>query len=398
MTVTSRKDIKDISVDEPNEGKVFIRDFLYTSVASFLFFSSFYLLLPIIPLYVVKIGGTPSDVGIALGIFPIASILARPFIGVFADSRGRKLFMIIGAGIFVLSAYLYSITVTLMVLFLLRLLHGFGMASFTTSSSAYIADIIPQHRRGEAMSYFASANNLALVIGPYIALSIAGTGNGFSTVFFIAAVLSGVCILLVLPLRETPLSTSYNNKFFDKTLYRKEVIFPSMVMGVGALAYAAIIAFLPIHAQSIDIGNPGIFFTTYGLSVIGSRIVASKLIDRYPRPRIIIFSAIPMLTAVALLAFTQSLLQLIFVAILFGLGLAFLLPSAQAYLIDRVEKEERAKALGVFFSFLELGIGGGAIVLGLVAEYFGYRAAFVVAAIIGACGIGFFQYGLRRNW
>jgi MFS family permease len=86
------------------------------------------------------------------------------------------------------------------------------------------------------------------------------------------------------------------------------------------------------------------------------------------------------------------------VAILFGLGLAFLLPSAQAYLIDRVEKEERAKALGVFFSFLELGIGGGAIVLGLVAEYFGYRSAFVVAAIIGACGIGFFQYGLRRNW
>ncbi len=388
----------DSPVDQPNNDKVFISDFLYTSFASFSFFSSFYLLLPVIPLYVVKLGGSPSDVGIALGIFPIASILARPFVGVYADTQGRKLYMIVGAFIFLLSALLYSATVTLMVLFLLRLLHGFGMASFTTSSSAYIADIIPRRRRGEAMSYFASANNLALVVGPYIALTLAGTDNGFSLVFFIAAVLSGMCIMLVLPIKDTPLAAKHNQRFFDKTLYRRDVVFPSMVIGVGALAYAAIIAFLPIHAQSIGIGNPGVFFTTYGLSVIGSRVAASKLIDKYPRPKVIIFSAVPMMSSVAMLAFTQSMLQLILVAVLFGIGLAFLMPAAQAYLVDRVKKEERAKALGVFFSFLELGIGGGAIILGIVAEYFGYQSAFVVAAVIGAGGIGFFQYGLRRNW
>lgn len=388
----------DNPVNRSNNDKVFISGFLYTSFASFSFFSSFYLLLPIIPLYVVKLGGSPSDVGIALGLFPIASILARPFVGVYADTQGRKIYMIIGGFIFLLSALLYSVTVTLMVLFVLRLLHGFGMASFTTSSSAYIADIIPTRRRGEAMSYFASANNLALVIGPYVALTLAGTDNGFSLVFYIAAILSGICIILVLPIHDTPLAAKHNQRFFDKTLYRRDVVFPSMVIGVGALAYAAIIAFLPIHAQSIGIGNPGIFFTTYGLSVIGSRVVASKLIDKFPRPYVIIYSAIPMLASVAMLAFTQSLLQLILVAVLFGIGLAFLLPAAQAYLVDRVKKNERAKALGVFFSFLELGIGGGAIVLGLVAEYFGYRSAFVVAAVMGAGGIGIFRYGLRRNW
>lgn len=388
----------DNTVDAPNNDKVFISDFLFTSFASFLFFSSFYLLLPVIPLYVVKLGGTPSDVGIALGIFPIASILARPFIGVYADTQGRKLYMMIGGLIFLLSALFYSLTATLLVLFVLRLLHGIGMASFTTSSAAYIADIIPHRRRGEAMSYFATANNLALVIGPYIALSLVDNDNGFSIVFYIAAVLSGLGIVLVIPVKDTPLTAHNNQRFLDKTLYRRDVVFPSMVIGVGALTYAAIIAFLPIHAQSIGIGNPGVFFTTYGLSVIGSRVIASKLIDKYPRPKIIIFSAVPMLLAVTMLAFTQSLLQLIFVAILYGIGLAFLLPSAQAFLVDRVKKEERAKALGVFFSFLELGIGGGAIVLGVVAEYFGYQSAFIVASILGACGIGFFHYGLRRNW
>ncbi len=386
------------TTDHENNDKVFISGFLFTSFASFSFFSSFYLLLPVIPLYVVSLGGSPSDVGIALGLFPIASILARPFIGVYADTQGRKIYMIIGGIIFLVASLLYSVTATLLVLFLLRLLHGLGMASFTTSSSAYIADIIPRRRRGEAMSYFASANNIALIVGPYLALSLIDNGGGFSLVFFIAAVLSGLCILLVLPVKDTPLAVGREQKIFDRTLYRREVVFPSLVIGVGALTYAAIIAFLPIHAKEIGIANPGIFFTAYGLSVIGSRVVASKLIDRIPRPKVVIFSAIPMLIAVAMLAFTQSLIQLIFVAILYGIGLAFLLPAAQAFLVDRVKKEERAKALGVFFSFLELGVGGGAIVLGIVAEYFGYQTAFVIASIIGICGIGLFQYGLRRNW
>jgi MFS family permease len=385
-------------VSTQDNDKVFIRDFLYTSVASFSFFSSFYLLLPIIPLYVVKLGGSPSDVGLALGIFPLASILARPFIGVYADTQGRKLYMIVGAIIFLFASLLYSVTGTIFLLFLLRLVHGLGMASFTTSSAAYIADIIPARRRGEAMSYFATANNLALVVGPYIALSIIESENGFNVVFVIAAILSALCVALVMPVKDTPILHSANRRIFDKTLYRREVIFPSTVIGVGALTYAAIIAFLPIHAQVIGIGNPGVFFTTYGLAVIGSRVVASRLIDRFPRPYVVIFSAVPMLIAVALLAFTQSLIQLIIVAIFYGIGLAFLLPAAQAYLVDRVQKEERAKALGVFFSFLELGIGGGAMVLGVVAEYFGYQSAFVTASCIGLGGIAFFYYGYKKNW
>ncbi len=395
--MTQREENKETAAHGNND-KVFISGFLFTSFASFSFFSSFYLLLPVIPLYVVNLGGSPFDVGIALGLFPIASILARPFIGVYADTQGRKLYMIIGGVIFLLASLLYSVTATLIVLFLLRLLHGLGMASFTTSSSAYIADIIPRRRRGEAMSYFASANNIALIVGPYFALTLIDGGGGFSLVFFIAAILSGLCILSVLPVKDTPLAVRGGQKIFDKTLYRREVVFPSMVIGVGALTYAAIIAFLPVHAQQIGMDNPGVFFTAYGLSVIGSRVVASKLIDKIPRPKVVIFSAIPMLIAVALLAFTQNLLQLIFVAILYGIGLAFLLPAAQAFLVDRVKREERAKALGVFFSFLELGVGGGAIVLGIVAEYLGYQSAFIVASIVGIGGIGLFQYGLKRNW
>ncbi len=380
--------------------KVFIKDFVYTSISSFSFFSSFYLLLPVIPLYVVSLNGSPTDVGIALGIFPIASIIARPFIGVFADVKGRKLFMIAGAVIFLAASLLYAFTTTLLILFMLRLFHGIGMASFTTSSAAYIADIAPKTRRGEAISYFATANNIALIIGPYTALTIVTAGNesGFRTVFVVAAILAGLSSLLVIPVTETAKVEHPVRKYIDKTLYRMDVLFPSLVIGVGALTYAVIIAFLPLHATSIGVSNPGIFFTTYGLSLVAARIVGSKVLDRYKRPTVIMISAVPMLIAVVLLAFTRNLTDLILVSMLYGVGLAFLLPAAQVYLVDRVKKEERAKALGVFFSFLELGIGGGSILLGIVAELLGYRASFIAAALIGLAGMVFFYFGVRRKW
>jgi MFS family permease len=385
-------------VADQETDKVFIKDFVYTSVASFSFFSSFYLLLPIIPLFVVHLGGSPAEVGLALGIFPIASILARPFIGVFADVKGRKLFMYIGAIVFFLSALLYSAVTALVVLFLIRVFHGFGMASFTTSSAAYIADIAPKTRRGEAISYFATANNIALIIGPYIALTIVGKYGAYTEVFYVGAALALVSSVLIIPVTETARIEDPVKKFFDKTLYRREVIFPSMVIGVGALTYAVIIAFLPLHAGNIGVANPGIFFSTYGISLVISRILGSKILDRYPRPRVIIISSIPMLIAVALLAFTRGIIDLMVVAMLYGVGLAFLLPAAQVFLVDRVRKEERAKALGVFFSFLELGICGGAILLGIVADFFGYKSAFVTSAVIGALGMGVFSYGVKRNW
>jgi MFS family permease len=385
-------------VADQETDKVFIKDFVYTSVASFSFFSSFYLLLPIIPLFVVYLGGSPAEVGLALGIFPIASILARPFIGVFADVKGRKLFMYIGAIVFFLSALLYSVVTALVFLFLIRIFHGFGMASFTTSSAAYIADIAPKTRRGEAISYFATANNIALIIGPYIALTIVGQHGNYPIVFYVAAALALVSSVLIIPVTETAKIEDPVKKFFDKTLYRREVIFPSMVIGVGALTYAVIIAFLPLHAGNIGVANPGIFFSTYGISLVISRILGSKVLDRYPRPRVIIISSIPMLIAVALLAFTRGIIDLMVVAMLYGIGLAFLLPAAQVFLVDRVRKEERAKALGVFFSFLELGIGGGAILLGIVADLFGYKSAFVTSAVIGALGMCVFYYGVKRNW
>jgi predicted MFS family arabinose efflux permease len=217
-------------------------------------------------------------------------------------------------------------------------------------------------------------------------------------VFYVGAALALVSSVLIIPVTETARIEDPVKKFFDKTLYRREVIFPSMVIGVGALTYAVIIAFLPLHAGNIGVANPGIFFSTYGISLVISRILGSKILDRYPRPRVIIISSIPMLIAVALLAFTRGIIDLMVVAMLYGVGLAFLLPAAQVFLVDRVRKEERAKALGVFFSFLELGIGGGAILLGIVADFFGYKSAFVTSAVIGALGMGVFSYGVKRNW
>ena len=66
-----------------------------------------------------------------------------------------------------------------------RVLHGFGLANYTTAANAYLADIAPPRRRAEAIGWYAVAMDVGLVVGPAIGFFIA-EGFGFQTLFFLS--------------------------------------------------------------------------------------------------------------------------------------------------------------------------------------------------------------------
>ena len=84
------------------------RSFVLLSIATFLLFSSFYLLLPTMPLSIKALGGLDAHVGLSTGLFTLAAVLARPFAGGFIDSYGRKPFLLWGLGLFIVSMVSYG--------------------------------------------------------------------------------------------------------------------------------------------------------------------------------------------------------------------------------------------------------------------------------------------------
>ena len=83
------------------------------------------------------------------------------------DQYGRRSFIIFGL-IFWLNDVPYNIASTIVLLAVLRVIHGVTWAVSTTAVGTAITDIIPDSRRGEGMGWYGMAMTIAMAIGPMI--------------------------------------------------------------------------------------------------------------------------------------------------------------------------------------------------------------------------------------
>ena len=140
--------------------KLFSKNFILTSLSTFTLFSSFYFLLITLPIYIQKIGGTESEIGLIIGVFTISAVLLRPFIGKEVDRRGRKIILISGIVIFLISMILYDYTKNVTSLLLLRVLHGItGKDIFHRYSSAWDPDEMTLTTRLQILIAFVMTRN-----------------------------------------------------------------------------------------------------------------------------------------------------------------------------------------------------------------------------------------------
>lgn len=344
-----------------------------------LFFSSFYLLFPTLPLYVEHIGGTQEEVGIIVGIFTLSSVLFRPLAGKIADSAGRKSMLLGGALIFLIAPFLYITACTIWVLLLVRIFHGLGIAAFATAAIAMIGDISPPHRRGEAFGVFGMAAALALSVSPAIGTNLLDAYS-FREVFLLEALLAGIALLLGILVKETHENKKSN---VDKSI--KGAILPSMVILFCTITYGSIVAFLPFFARNIT--NYGLFYTFYALSSIIIRIPIGRISDRVGRATIIIPGMIILSISLILLSTAHSLVLLIGSGILYGIGFNSVYPVLTALLVDRVPEEVRARGLSLFTASFDLGIATGSFIFGLIPLLWIYP----MAAVVGIVGLLLFS-------
>jgi MFS family permease len=323
-----------------------------------LFFSSFYLLFPTLPLYVNHIGGTKGEVGIIVGIFTLSSVLFRPVAGKIADNSGRKLVLLMGGLIFLISPLFYAMAHTVAALLLVRIFHGLGIAAFATAAIAMIADISPPHRRGEAFGVFGMATALALSISPAVGTWLLDAYS-FTEVFLMEAIMAGSALFFGFMVEET----HEDKKVVIKSSI-KGAILPSTIILLCTVTYGSIVAFLPFFAQNIS--NYGFFYTFYALSSILIRIPIGRISDKVGRHTIIIPGLIILSASLFLLSQSQVLVLLICSGVLYGIGFNSVYPVLTALLVDRVPEEVRARGLSLFTASFDLGITMGSFVFGLM--------------------------------
>ena len=115
-----------------------------------LFGASFNMIIPELPAYLTSLGGADYK-GLIIALFTLTAGISRPFSGKLADTIGRVPIIIFGAVVCIICSLIYPVLTTLSGFFLLRLLHGFSTGFTPTAITAYVADIVSEKRRGEAM-------------------------------------------------------------------------------------------------------------------------------------------------------------------------------------------------------------------------------------------------------
>jgi MFS family permease len=340
--------------------------FVLLCASTLLFSASFNMMIPELPAYLTAMGGG-EYIGLIIALFTVTAGLSRPFSGKLTDKIGRIPVMAIGSIVCFLCGFLYPIMTSISGFLFLRLLHGFSTGFKPTATAAYIADIIPKDRWGEAIGFHGLCFSIGQAIGPAIGSGLVMAFD-IQVMFYVSSAFALLSIVILMRMKET----LKNKERFQMTMLiikKDEIIdrnvLPSaIVVLITYLSYGAILTLIPAWTQHVGIQNKGYFFIVFTLSSVIIRLVAGKASDKYGRTVIINIGLVGLITSLILLALVTSTLSFTAASMMYGISLGILSPALNAWTIDLSHPDHRGKAMATMYIALEIGIGLGALLSG----------------------------------
>ena len=358
------------------------RNFLLLWIGALAFSSSFQSLLTALPLYAQSLGARESEIGLIIGLFATAAMVVRLPIGWQLDRGRRVSILVAGAAIFAVSSAGYGVVGSVAGLLALRVFHGTGMAAFTTAGQTLAVDVAPQGRRGEALGVYAVANTLASGLAPAAGMALA-LAAGFTALFAASSALGVVAVVLCALVADPSPSPRVRR---PGRLFNAAVVMPGLSLLALMFTYGAVASFVPLLALQRGLANPGLFFSVYAMAMVAAQAIAGPASDRFGRA--VVIAPGLALTAVGLVAMaTLDGWWLLAAGVVYGLGAGATQPALFASASDLVRPEQRGSAMATMGLFLELGIGSGAIVAGVLAGSLGLGATFAGVAVVPLVGL-----------
>lgn len=352
---------------EVSSGFYSTRFWLLTS-SSFLFFASFNMLIPELPGHLSQMGGEDYK-GYIIALFTITAGISRPFSGILTDRIGRVPVMAIGSLVCVVCSLLYPLITAILPFLLLRLAHGFSTGFKPTGTAAFIADIVPPHRRGQALGIHGICSSLGAAISPAAGSWIAQTFS-IDAMFLCSALLALLSVVILMNLRESlPTPQRFSPQMLrltKKDLFEPRVIAPSIVVFLNYFSFGAVATLTPDFSRYLGFSNLGLFFLVSTLASLLTRFVAGKASDRFGRLSGAMVGSGLMIVAMLVTSYATGKTVFLIGAFLYGTSMGILSPVISAWTIDLSDDKNRGRALATMYLSLEAGIGIGAWISAMI--------------------------------
>lgn len=372
--------------------RIWNRDFVLLILSNFLMYITYYAIISVLPIYLVnELNASKSQMGIVVAAYTIASVMIRPFSGYTLDRYSRKMVFVIALIIYSLlfTGYLVALSVTALIL--LRFSQGLTWGFTTIASSTIAVDLIPSAKRGEGIGYFALSTTLGMSVGPIIGLFVCHQW-GYVAIFiagFVISIASLACANTINLPRQSIIRKHLHLSM--DTLFSKESVIPSLNVLIVMSTYGGLLSFIALYGKEIGVHNTSLFFLIFSIGIAASRLTAGKAFDRNGPRKIITICLSILIVSFPILASVQNAAGYFLSAIFIGFGIGVVFPTFQSMVNNLADSTHRGAANSTLYTALDIGMGFGMAMSGLIAQYISISAIFMISAMVCLIGLIFFR-------
>lgn len=362
------------------QDKLWNSNYLKVMTANFSMSFAFFLLTPLLPLYLSEnFGATKDTIGVVLSGYTITALLFRPFSGYVVDSFPRKKVLLVSLFLYFLLFGGYLLAGTLVLFAIVRTIHGGPFGASTVANSTVAIDVLPSSRRNEGIGYYGLSNNLATAIAPTIGVFVYKYVHNFDFLFWLAFIVAGIGLAVDATIKMPQKQVMKDKKALSLDRF---FLLKGWMLGVNmvffGICFGVLSNYLAIYGKEtmgITSGT-GTYFMLLSIGLILSRLQGAKALRK---GRLVQNAAEGVvISTVGYTLFIACPYEIGYYgsALLIGLGNGHLWPAFQNMIIGLANNNERGTANSTLLTCWDLGIGLGVLLGGVIVEYFGYTTVF----------------------
>lgn len=385
--------------------KLWNSEYWKAMIGNFLLFFSFYILTPLLPIYLDEQFSADKDViGIVLSGYVVAALIMRPFSGYLVDSFDRRKVLALCFFVFFIVFTGYIGAGTLLMFAIVRTVHGMPFGAVTVANSTVAIDVLPSSRRNEGIGFYGLSNNVAMGIAPSVGIWLYNATNNFTFLFWVALITAFIGFMVATSIK-VPKKEIVKNKqkmSLDRFFLTRAWLLAANILCFG-LDWGIMSNYVAMYAAKIlnITTGTGFWFMLLSIGLILSRIQGSKALAKGKIVENGALGIMLSLVGFTLFAAVEQEWAYYTSALLIGLGNGHMYPAFLNMFIKMARNDQRGTANASILTSWDVGMGLGIVLGGFLLEYISFPAAFWGAAITQAIGAliyfiftrGFFQRG-----
>ncbi len=355
--------------------------------------------------WIVDLGGNKSVLGwFSAAILP-GIVTGAPLAGKWAARIPERSLILIGIGLLACSLFALSHYTQLSYSLLFwRFVQGFGHGMVFASIFGLAAHSIPEGKKSQGIGYIALAIQLGNLAGVSLAEGLL-LRSGYADMYLGGVALSGLAMLcaLGLPRRTSQPARSESGPGTADGLIPQPA---QTALAIGFFfvlggSYGTVLQLIPLLVQeagrssSVPATATPVMAAIF-ITVAVCRLLLARLADGRHQRAVLVGFMLLLICSTLAWPFATSLPQLTLIALFFALGYGLLFPGLNGLVISRVAPEWRSRASGWVVTAFDGGFFGLLLILGPVAEHFGYRTTFILLAALQLLMGGVFLQMARR--